>query len=52
MSVAVGIAYIVAISARVTLWPWAVLLGLMAISFIAGQLIYGERSAGPGEDAT
>jgi hypothetical protein len=52
LSLAVTISYVVAIAARAVLWPWAVLLGLMAISFIAGQLIYGARGGGPGEDAS
>jgi hypothetical protein len=51
LSLAVGIAYVVAIAARAVLWPWAILLGLTVISFIAGRLIYGERCGGPGTDA-
>jgi hypothetical protein len=51
LSLAVGISYVVAIAARAVLWPWAILLGLTVISFIAGRLIYGERGGGPGTDA-
>jgi 4-hydroxybenzoate polyprenyltransferase len=43
LSVAVAVAYIAASAARTALWPWAILLGLMAISFIVGRLIYGEH---------
>ncbi len=43
LSLAVVIAYFIAIAAKAVLWPWAILLGVMAISFFAGQLIYGER---------
>jgi hypothetical protein len=50
LSLAVAIAYIVAVAAKVVLWPWAILLGLMATSLVAGQLIYGERRAD--KDAT
>jgi hypothetical protein len=43
LSVAVAVAYIAASAANTALWPWAILLGLMAISFISGRLIYGEH---------
>jgi len=43
LSAAVAVAYIAASAANTALWPWAVLLGLMAISFISGRLIYGEH---------
>jgi hypothetical protein len=52
LSLAVAVAYVVAVAAKAMLWPWAVLLGVMVISFIAGQLIYGERRGGIGDDAT
>jgi hypothetical protein len=48
-SLAVAIAYFIAIAAKTELWPWAILVGVMAISFIAGQLVYGERA---GSDST
>jgi hypothetical protein len=51
LSLAVAGAYAIAVAAKAVLWPWAILIGLLAISFVAGQLIYGERG-GTGDDAT
>jgi hypothetical protein len=42
MSLAAAVAYIVASATRATLWPWAVLLGLVGISLLAGWVAYGE----------
>jgi MFS family permease len=53
LSVAVAVAYIAASAAKSALWPWAILLGLMAISFIGGRLIYGEHlTSRQGSDKT
>jgi hypothetical protein len=49
LSLAVVAAYAVAIATRALLWPSAILLALMAISFIVGQLIYGERGSRPAQ---
>jgi hypothetical protein len=43
LSLAVAIAYIVASTTKVTLWPWAILLGLLAVSFLGGWFAYGDR---------
>jgi hypothetical protein len=43
LSLAVGLAYMIAVATKAKLWPWAILLGLMAIAFVAGRLIYSER---------
>jgi len=43
LSLAVGLAYMIAVATKANLWPWAILLGLMAVAFVAGRLIYGER---------
>lgn len=43
LSIAVAIGYTVAVATKTRLWPWAVLLGLMAVAFVAGRLMYGER---------
>jgi hypothetical protein len=43
LSLGVAVAYIAATVAKATLWPWAVLLGLVACSFVGGWLAYGER---------
>jgi hypothetical protein len=48
LSLAVVIAYVVALATHAVLWPWAILLALMAASLITGQLIY-ERG-GPSEE--
>lgn len=50
LSLAVVIGYPVALAVGATIWPWAVLLGVIAVSFVAGQLAYSER--GGGGDAT
>jgi len=43
LSIAVALAYTIAAATKATLWPWAILLGLMAIAFVTGQLLYGEH---------
>jgi MFS family permease len=50
LSLAVAIGYLVASATSATLWPWAVLLGLLCISFLAGWLTYGERLGRHRED--
>jgi hypothetical protein len=47
LSLAVATAYLIASIAKAALWPSAILLALMAISFIAGQLVYGQRRGNP-----
>jgi len=42
------IGYLVAIGVKAPLWPFAVAIGLVAVSALAGSLIYRERP-GPGE---
>lgn len=51
LSLAVVLAYVVALATQAVLWPWATMLALMAASLIIGQVIY-ERSGPSGEDAT
>jgi hypothetical protein len=46
LAAAVAVAYIAASASKVALWPWAVLLGLMALSFLGGRLLYGEHLGG------
>jgi hypothetical protein len=43
LSIGVAVAYIVASATGATLWPWALLLGLVAVSFVGGWLVHGER---------
>ena len=48
-SLAVAVAYFVAAATGAALWPYAVLLGVVVVSFLAGWAMYGEhdkRSAG------
>jgi hypothetical protein len=52
LSIAVAIAYIVAVAAKTTPWPYAVLLGVMAVSFAAGRLLFGERREQPPDEST
>ncbi len=49
LAVAVAIAYLVAVATKTRLWPYAVLLAVLAVSFVAGWLIYGEHGGGRGE---
>ena len=49
LSVAVAIAYAFAVATKATLWPWASLLGVMAISFVVGRLVYGTHGEGAGQ---
>jgi hypothetical protein len=46
LSLAVAVGYLVASAAKVTLWPWAALLGVLAVAFVAGWLFYGDRGGG------
>jgi hypothetical protein len=49
LSLAVAVAYLVAVATKATLWPWAVLLAVLAVAFFAGWLHYRERG-GRGDD--
>lgn len=44
LSVAVALAYLIALTTHTTLWPFAVLLAVLAVSFLTAWLIYRERS--------
>ena len=46
MSVTAAGAYLIAVLAGATLWPYAVVLGVMVVSFVVGWAIYGERTSG------
>jgi hypothetical protein len=46
LSLAVAVAYLIAVATKTTLWPYAVLLGVVAAGFAAGWWFYGEH--GPG----
>jgi hypothetical protein len=46
LSVAVAVGYIAASAGKAVLWPWAVLLGVLAVSFLIGWLVYGEHGSG------
>jgi hypothetical protein len=52
LSLAVGLAYTIAVATKAALWPWAILVGLSAIAFVAGRLIYGERGHGEADQHT
>jgi hypothetical protein len=49
LSIAVAVAYAVVLAAHAVVWPWAVLLGLMAASYVGGRLLYGEGRGGSEE---
>jgi hypothetical protein len=49
LSLAVAVAYTIAVAAKATLWPWAILLGVMAVAFVGARLHYGERGSGDEE---
>jgi hypothetical protein len=50
MSVGVGIAYVAAVAAKVTLWPYAALLALFVVTLLAGWVIYREPGGGEEEN--
>jgi hypothetical protein len=52
LSLAVAIGYIVASATRASLWPWAILLGLLGVSFLGAWLAYGERGSSRNQDAS
>ena len=43
LSLGVALAYMIAVATKAKLWPWAILLGLMASAFVMGRLLYGEH---------
>ncbi len=43
VSFAVAVGYLVASASKTELWPWAALLGVVALSLGAGWWLYGER---------
>jgi dipeptide/tripeptide permease len=49
MAVAVAVAYSIAVATGSTLWPYAILIGVLAVSILAGWLIYGEHGSGRGD---
>jgi hypothetical protein len=51
LSLGMAVGYVVASATKVTLWPWATLLGLLVVSFLAGWLVYGDRGGLHGRDA-
>lgn len=51
LSLAVAVGYIVATSTKAALWPWAILLGLLTISFLGGWLAYGDHGGTHGDSA-
>jgi hypothetical protein len=49
MSVAVGVAYLAALAAKATLWPFAILVFVPGVTFFVGWAIYREPGAGQDE---
>ena len=45
LSVSVALAYGIAVAKGTALWPYAILLGILAFSFFGGWLYYGELGA-------
>jgi len=50
LSIAVAVGYTVASASKAVLWPWAVMLALVAVSVLIGWLVYGEYGHRRGED--
>lgn len=46
LSLAVAVAYAAALAVGATIWPYAVLLVLMALTFVAGRIRYDEHGSG------
>lgn len=44
LSGAVALAYLIAVAANATLWPWAAMLGVVLVAFVAGRVLYGEHA--------
>lgn len=45
LSLSVATAYTIAVATKARLWPWAILLGLMTISFVTGRLLYVDHDS-------
>lgn len=52
LSLGVAVSYTIAVATKAQLWPWAALLGLMAISFVLGRLLYGEHATHGSDDGS
>ena len=48
-SVAVAVAYFVAVATGAALWPWGALLAVVGVAFVAGWLLYGEHDGDTGD---
>ena len=46
MTAAVAVGYLVASLAKVTLWPFAIFVGVAGVTFLAGWAVYREHGAG------
>lgn len=44
LSIAVAIGYLVAVATKAQLWPFAVLLGVLALTYASGWWLYGTHS--------
>ena len=48
-SVAVAVAYFVAVATGASLWPWGALLAVVGVAFVSGWLVYGEHGNDAGD---
>lgn len=48
LSLAVAVAYIIAMATKAMLWPWAILIGLVGGTFLIGWLLHGEHGDNAG----
>ncbi|HVV48401.1 MAG TPA: hypothetical protein VHO06_01965 [Polyangia bacterium] len=46
LAAGLGVAYLIALATGSEIWPWAVGVGLMAVTFIIGFVAYGEGGWG------
>lgn len=49
MGIGAAVAYLAAIAAKATLWPFAIFLGLFGVATLAGWVIYREPGGGQDE---
>jgi hypothetical protein len=49
LSIAVAVAFTIAWATGTMLWPWGAMLGVMAVAFVGGRLVYADHGSPHGD---
>ena len=52
LSIGVIVGYVVALVTKMPIWPWMILVAVMAVSLLSGMLYYSQAGGQPDEEAT